>query len=207
MLYAIFCYDSEAAVDAWSKEKDAEVMTNVRTRAAAELYKLEIWMNGVRQNVVPIYNMEISVGRGSRSKPVDITLSGDPEISRRHLTLGTDGAALASLGGDATFFYLDDSTGTSIVYPSTIVVTDCATAFTADTDFNGRIDLSDLNAVRNNFGAAGPDVDCRDGDVDGNNVVGISDLNAVRNNFGAVAPSPIRTTTAPRILRRFAARR
>ncbi|MEP6705645.1 MAG: FHA domain-containing protein, partial [Acidobacteriota bacterium] len=35
---------------------------------------------------------EISVGRGSRSKPVDITLSGDPEISRRHLTIGTDAA-------------------------------------------------------------------------------------------------------------------
>ena len=48
-------------------------------------------MNGVRQNVVPIFNKEVSVGRGSRSKPVDIALSGDPEISRRHLTLGTDG--------------------------------------------------------------------------------------------------------------------
>ncbi len=72
--------------------EDAEVMTNVRKRAATELYKLEIWMNGVRQNVVPIYNNEISVGRGSRSKPVDIALSGDPEISRRHLTLGTDGS-------------------------------------------------------------------------------------------------------------------
>jgi hypothetical protein len=29
MLYAIFCYDSEAAVDAWSKEKDAQVMTDL----------------------------------------------------------------------------------------------------------------------------------------------------------------------------------
>ena len=48
-------------------------------------------MNGVRQNVVPIFNNEVSVGRGSRSKPVDIPLTGDPEISRRHLTLGTDG--------------------------------------------------------------------------------------------------------------------
>ena len=74
------------------QSEDAEVMTSVAKRAATELYKLEIWMNGVRQNVVPIYNNEISVGRGSRSKPVDITLSGDPEISRRHLTLGTDGA-------------------------------------------------------------------------------------------------------------------
>jgi hypothetical protein len=72
--------------------EDAEVMTSVRKRAATELYKLEIWMDGVRQNVVPIFDTEISVGRGSRSKPVDIALSGDPEISRKHLTLGTDGA-------------------------------------------------------------------------------------------------------------------
>jgi len=71
-------------------DEDAEMMTNVRKRVA-ELYKLEIWMNNVRQNVVPIFNKEIVVGRGSRSKPVDIALSGDPEISRRHATIGTDG--------------------------------------------------------------------------------------------------------------------
>jgi hypothetical protein len=29
MLYAIFCYDSEAVTCAWSKEKDAEVMANL----------------------------------------------------------------------------------------------------------------------------------------------------------------------------------
>lgn len=29
MLYAIFCYDSEAVTCAWSKEKDAEVMSNL----------------------------------------------------------------------------------------------------------------------------------------------------------------------------------
>ncbi len=29
MLYAIFCYDSEAVTCAWSKEKDAEVMTKL----------------------------------------------------------------------------------------------------------------------------------------------------------------------------------
>jgi hypothetical protein len=73
--------------------EDAEVMTSVAKRASpVELYRLEIWLNGVRQNVVPIFNKEVSVGRGSRSKPVDIALSGDPEISRRHLTLGTDGS-------------------------------------------------------------------------------------------------------------------
>jgi FHA domain-containing protein len=72
-------------------QTDDEILTSVAKRAA-ELYKLEIWLNGVRQNVVPIFNREVSVGRGSKSKPVDISLTGDPEISRRHLTIGTDGA-------------------------------------------------------------------------------------------------------------------
>jgi len=69
---------------------EGEEMTNVRRRAT-ELYKLEIWLNGVRQNIVPIFQNEIVIGRGSKSKPVDITLAGDPEISRRHLTISTDG--------------------------------------------------------------------------------------------------------------------
>ncbi len=70
---------------------DGEEMTNVRRRVT-ELYKLEIWLNGVRQNVVPIFQNEVVVGRGSKSRPVDITLAGDPEISRRHLTIHTDGS-------------------------------------------------------------------------------------------------------------------
>jgi len=69
---------------------DAEEMTKVNTRRT-ELYRLEIWRNGVRQNVVPIYQKQVVIGRGSKSKPVDIPLSGDVEISRRHLTLVTDG--------------------------------------------------------------------------------------------------------------------
>ncbi len=69
---------------------EGEEMTNVRPRST-ELYKLEIWLNGVRQNVVPIFQNEIVVGRGSRSRPVDITLAGDPEISRRHISIVTDG--------------------------------------------------------------------------------------------------------------------
>jgi hypothetical protein len=48
---------------------------------------LEIWRAGVRQSVMPIYQNEISIGRGSKSKPVDVPLQGDPEISRRHLSL------------------------------------------------------------------------------------------------------------------------
>jgi len=68
----------------------AEEMTNVRTRVA-ELYKLEIWRNGIRQNVVPIFQNEVVVGRGSKSKPVDISLAGDAEVSRRHVVITTDG--------------------------------------------------------------------------------------------------------------------
>ncbi len=69
---------------------EGEEMTNVRRRVT-ELYKLEIWLNGVRQNVVPIYQNQVVVGRGSKSRPVDITLAGDPEISRRHLSIIADG--------------------------------------------------------------------------------------------------------------------
>jgi hypothetical protein len=68
---------------------DAEEMTKVSQRNIA-LYNLEIWRNGVRQQVLPIYNREIVIGRGSKSKPVDVTLAGDPEISRRHLILILD---------------------------------------------------------------------------------------------------------------------
>lgn len=66
---------------------DGEEMTHVQKRSLPELYRLEIWRGGVRQNVVPIYQQTISIGRGSKSKPVDVPLEGDPEISRRHLSL------------------------------------------------------------------------------------------------------------------------
>ena len=69
--------------------QDAEEMTRVNSRRN-ELYKLEVWRSGVRQNVVPIYQKDIVIGRGSKSKPVDIPLNGDVEVSRRHLTLSID---------------------------------------------------------------------------------------------------------------------
>jgi FHA domain len=69
---------------------DEDESTRVQTRKT-ELYKLEIWFNGVRQNVVPIYQTEIGIGRGSKSKAVDIPLTNDPEISRRHATILFDG--------------------------------------------------------------------------------------------------------------------
>lgn len=72
------------------QNQEVEESTRVQKRSA-ELYKLEIWHNGVRQNVVPVYNNEIAIGRGSKSKPVDIALTNDPEISRRHITLVCNG--------------------------------------------------------------------------------------------------------------------
>lgn len=69
--------------------QDFEEMTRVNSRRT-ELYKLEVWRAGVRQNVVPIYQKEIVIGRGSKSKPVDIPINGDVEVSRRHLILGVD---------------------------------------------------------------------------------------------------------------------
>ncbi len=71
--------------------EEVDEMTAVKSRLT-ELYRLEVWQHNVRQNVIPIYQREIVIGRGSKSKPVDIPLSGDVEISRRHLTLITDGA-------------------------------------------------------------------------------------------------------------------
>ena len=57
-----------------------------------------------------------------------------------------------------------------------------------DTDNDGDVDLDDLNAVRNNFGAEGP-VGGTPGDaVPFDGKVDLDDLNGVRNNFG-VAPS------------------
>lgn len=70
---------------------DVEDMTAVKSRMT-ELYRLEIWRGGVRQSVLPVFKNEIIIGRGSKSKPVDIPLSDDVEISRRHLVITTDGA-------------------------------------------------------------------------------------------------------------------
>lgn len=70
--------------------EEREEMTQVKSRSV-ELYRLEVWRGGVRQNVIPVFQKEIVVGRGSRSKPVDIPLAGDVEISRRHVTIITDG--------------------------------------------------------------------------------------------------------------------
>ncbi|GIU82720.1 MAG: DUF2662 domain-containing protein [Acidobacteria bacterium] len=85
-------------------ERDSDEETRVVKRIS-ELYRLEIWRNGVRQNVIPIYQPEITIGRGSRSKPVDVALQGDLEISRHHLKIIYEGGKffIVSEGKNPTF--------------------------------------------------------------------------------------------------------
>jgi hypothetical protein len=64
-------------------------ITVVRPRVV-ELYSIELWREGVRQQVVPVTKPEITIGRGSKSVAVDLPLKGDPEISRVHATLMFD---------------------------------------------------------------------------------------------------------------------
>lgn len=67
-------------------ESDTGDITVVRARVV-QLYSIELWREGVRQQVVSITKAEITIGRGSRSVAVDLPLKGDPEISRVHATL------------------------------------------------------------------------------------------------------------------------
>lgn len=61
-----------------------------------------------------------------------------------------------------------------------------------DTNSDGRVDLVDLNNVRNNFGSASADVI---GDTNSDHAVNLADLNHVRNNFGSTfQPAPEPTT-------------
>lgn len=57
-----------------------------------------------------------------------------------------------------------------------------------DTNGDSKVDIIDLNNVRNNFGAAGPNPA---GDTNNDDQVDIVDLNNVRNNFGAGAASAV----------------
>ena len=79
---------NDTVVERASETSESE-QTVVRPKATA-LYSVEIWLNGVRQSVVPITKNEITIGRGSRSISVDLPIKGDPEVSRVHATLSRD---------------------------------------------------------------------------------------------------------------------
>ena len=55
-----------------------------------ESFRIEIWQENDLQNTVPVYKKHLVIGRGSKSRPVDIALVGDIGISRHHLHLNSD---------------------------------------------------------------------------------------------------------------------
>jgi hypothetical protein len=109
------------------------------------------------------------------------TLTFAPGQTRRTILVPTlDNLAHES---DETFsVVLSNAVGATIsdgVGVATITDSDV----TGDANGDGIVNLADLNAVRNNFGASGANVA---GDTNGDGIVNLNDLNAVRNNFGAV---------------------
>jgi len=70
-------------------ENDCETVVRRRPR---KFYNLDIWRDGVKQNNVPVFQSEITIGRGSTSVNVDVPLKGDLAVSRHHavLTYRTD---------------------------------------------------------------------------------------------------------------------
>lgn len=86
--------------------KEPEELTQVAQKNQA-LFRLEIWRGGVRQSIIPIYQNEIIIGRGSKSKPVDIVLAGDPEISRRHLVL--------IYGANSQFYVINEGKNPAVI--------------------------------------------------------------------------------------------
>jgi FHA domain-containing protein len=79
---------NDTLVEKASETSESE-QTVVRPKAQA-LYSVEVWRNGVREQVVPIMKNEITIGRRSRSITVDLPVKGDPEVSRVHAVLSRD---------------------------------------------------------------------------------------------------------------------
>ncbi|HMS39808.1 MAG TPA: DUF3662 domain-containing protein [Pyrinomonadaceae bacterium] len=64
--------------------EDEETVVSKRLK---QLYCVNILHRGVWQNSFPVFQPEISIGRGSPSFPVDLKLNDDLEISRQHAIL------------------------------------------------------------------------------------------------------------------------
>jgi hypothetical protein len=80
---------SSAATHPAEAEGGESEVTRVSVRPA-ELYSVEVWRNGARQTVQPIFKPDITIGRGSKSVAVDLPIKGDPEVSRLHAVIERD---------------------------------------------------------------------------------------------------------------------
>jgi len=137
----------------------------------------------------PTFSIFVASGQSLFAPATDTLPSGEPRV----LDDGTltfrlrDGA----WGRAEVFVFILDGQLNSLY---TLHIT---AVIPGDTDFDGRVDLNDLNSVRNRFGDGidgGPRIPGDAYPFDG--IVDLDDLNAVRNNFGATAASPI-TSTRP----------
>lgn len=84
-----------------------------------------------------------------------------------------------------------------VVSETTTVTIDVTPTILGDVNFDGAVDINDLNIVRTNFGG---DAGVLLGDADGDGTISVGDLNAVRNNFGEAAAAPlvmVATSVAP----------
>ncbi len=103
--------DSEKTIVAsafWTDEifgDEGECETIVGKKSEC-FYQLEISQNEILKNRLPIFQNEIVIGRGSPSRPVDVRLTDDLEISRQHaaLTYRTEGAFNLSIFGQNAAF-------------------------------------------------------------------------------------------------------
>lgn len=81
----------DAALQGEGELPEGEVtQVSARVQRPVELFAVELWRGGVRQQVVTVTKPEITIGRGSKSVAVDLPIKGDPEVSRVHATLSRD---------------------------------------------------------------------------------------------------------------------
>jgi len=81
--------DTESTGSIDQSELNLDFEADIAKRPA-ESYRLEIWHGGALQNIVPVYKEHLVIGRGLKSRPVDIALVGDIGISRHHMHLHSD---------------------------------------------------------------------------------------------------------------------
>jgi hypothetical protein len=118
--------------------------------------------------------------------PVELVQSGENVLAVEiHQASATD--------DDLSFDFL--LAGHLASQPTTVTI-DVTPTIEGDVNFDGNVDIGDLNIVRNNFGG---DPLVLQGDANFDGSIGIADLNAVRNNFGASAPAPLAVAATPSV--------
>ncbi len=146
----------------------------------ADAGALEIKIGGLEQLVE--YDFFQVNGTASLGGALNVVLTNDflPQIGDEFEVLFSAGGNLIGEFDSLVFPNLPNIDG-ELEYTAQSVflrIVEPGVDVEGDTNDDGRVDIVDLNNVRNNFGGNGL------GDTNGDGVVTIADLNAVRNNFG-----------------------